>query len=822
MAALVGSKLRGVLLALTLISCTTFVSAGSPVLSDLYPMGWQRGTDVDVTFSGARLGDVQEILVYYPGITVKSHTVIDPQNIKVNFSIAADCRLGEHLFRVRTASGVSEARTFWVGALPVVEELEPNTEFATPQAITQNVTVHGTIGGEDVDYFVVEGKKDQRLSVEVEGMRLARGFWDPFVAILNDKRFELATSDDSPLTLQDGRCSVVLPADGKYTIMLREASYGGGSRYRLHIGNFPLPKAVSPAGGKPGEEIEVHFLGDPKGELTQKIKLPASQDDTFRLHCATPDGISPTGFPCRVMDLPAVLDTGKNTNPGAATVCQVPCAMSGTIANPGEVKYYKFPAKKDQTLEIQCFARRLGSALDSVIHISDANGENLGAYRVGTDDNAGPDSVLRFTFPEDKEYVVWIHDHLRKGGPDYFFRLELNTITAKTTLAIPKVDGNNVSNQDRQSIVIPKGGRFATLVNVQRSDWGGPATLSMNALPQGVTLNVDRIDPGFGTVPVVFEATTETAISGQLQQFTVQPNDLNIKAESLTSQDINYNIGLNNVPFHRHFANRVAVAVTETAPYSISVVEPKAGVPQNGSMNLKVVATRAESFKGAITIFPLFTPPGMGIVGSAVIPEGQNEVLVYTNAAPDAGVRKWKTAFIAVADAGQGPVWTSSQLFTLEVQPTVVSFAQERGTVEQGKTTSVFGKVTVNTPFEGEGSANLIGLPTKVTTPAQKLTKDSTELSFPITTDITSPAGKHGIYCQVVLTMSGETLTQNMGGNELRIDVPLPPKSEPAPMANPMPMPEPAAPPKAPEKPLTRLQQLRLEQMEREKAEKRQ
>ena len=75
--------------------------------------------------------------------------------------------------RVRTATGISELRTFWVGALPVVEEKEPNSDFATPQKIPLNVTVHGIVDNEDVDYFVVECKKGQRLSAEIEGMRLA-------------------------------------------------------------------------------------------------------------------------------------------------------------------------------------------------------------------------------------------------------------------------------------------------------------------------------------------------------------------------------------------------------------------------------------------------------------------------------------------------------------------------------------------------------------------------------------------------------------------------------------------------------------------------
>ena len=57
-----------------------------------------------------------------------------------------------------------------------------------------NVTVNGTVDNEDVDYFSVDCKKGQRLSVEIEGMRLAnQTVFDPAIAILNSKRFEIAS-----------------------------------------------------------------------------------------------------------------------------------------------------------------------------------------------------------------------------------------------------------------------------------------------------------------------------------------------------------------------------------------------------------------------------------------------------------------------------------------------------------------------------------------------------------------------------------------------------------------------------------------------------
>ncbi len=794
--------------------------SATPSLGGIAPHGAQRGTEAVVTFSGARLADAQEVLVYYPGVAVKKLEVVTDASVKVTLAIAPDCRLGEHLFRVRTATGISDARTFWVGALPVVDEKEPNSEFATPQAIPLNTTVHGTIGGEDADYFVVECKKGQRLSAEIEGMRLGVGFWDPFVAILNDKRFELATSDDSTLIAQDSRCSIICPADGPYTVMVREAAFGGGPAYRLHVGTFPLPTAVIPAGGKPGEEIEFRFLGDPAGEIKQKIKLPAAADPNFRLHCQTPDGVAPTGFGCRVADLPNVIESGANVDHATATVGPAPCAFHGVVGKPGEQKFFKFAAAKGQVFDLRCYARELGSPLDAVMHVSHVTGQ----YIAGNDDTRGPDSYVRFTAPEDKEYCVYVHDHLKKGGADYFFRVEVTPVTATTATGIPKVDGNNVSNQDRQSVTVPKGGRYATLVNVQRAEWGGPAALTFPGLPAGMTATADPVDPGFGTVPVVFEAKPDAAVAGGLLDFVATPADPKVMAKSGVNLDVNYCIGQNNTPFHRHVVDRVAVAVTDAAPYSIEVMEPKAGIPQNAAYNLRIVAKRADGFTGPITLYPLFTPPGMGIAGSAVIAPDKTETTLYVNAAPNAATRKWKTAVTAVADAGKGPVWTSSQLFTLEVVPPMVTLAQERAAMEQGQSGQVFGKVTVAAPFAGEAVLKLIGVPAKVTVPDLKLTKDSKEFAFNVATVKDSPAGKHGVYCQVVIVHNGETLVQNAGGNELRIDVPLPPKvavvAPPMPTPNPMTPAPPMPPVKPPEKRLTRLEQLRLEQEEREKAAK--
>src|SRR5437660_10688001 len=155
------------------------VDAASPALGTITPRGAQRGTELPLLFNGARLKDAQEILFYYPGIAVAKLEVVNDTQVKATVKIAADCRLGEHVMRLRTASGITELQTFWVGALPVIDEKEPNNEFIAPQKIPLNVTVQGVIQTEDVDYFAFEAKKGQRLTAEIEAMRLGTTMFDP-------------------------------------------------------------------------------------------------------------------------------------------------------------------------------------------------------------------------------------------------------------------------------------------------------------------------------------------------------------------------------------------------------------------------------------------------------------------------------------------------------------------------------------------------------------------------------------------------------------------------------------------------------------------
>ena len=203
------------------MAATASVRAASPALSALRPVGGQRGTEVEVSLTGDRLADAKEIFFYQPGITMTKLTVVANNHVKATLKIAADAPLGLHDVRVRTATGISELRTFSVGALKEVTEVEPNNDFTHPQPIPFGSVVNGVADNEDVDFYSVQVKKGERITAEVEGIRVGIFLFDPYVAIMDAKRFELASSDDSALIFQDGFASVVAPSDGTYIIQVR-------------------------------------------------------------------------------------------------------------------------------------------------------------------------------------------------------------------------------------------------------------------------------------------------------------------------------------------------------------------------------------------------------------------------------------------------------------------------------------------------------------------------------------------------------------------------------------------------------------------------
>lgn len=784
------------------------VEAAFPRLSLILPRGVQRGGDREMTFRGDRLADVEEIFFHSEdGFEVKSLEPVDDKSFKAVIHVPENCSLGEHIVQVRAKSGITEYRSFWVGLLPTIDEAEPNGLMEEAQKVQWNTTVHGVVESEDLDIYAVEAKQGDRISVEIEGLRLGSYRFDPHISIIDANKFQLAAADDSPAVLQDGVMSVLAPEDGTYYVQVRESSYGGdgNSRYRLHVGNFPRPTAVYPAGGKAGEKLTVTFLGDAKGPFEREVEVATeglgSDGDEMHLVASDDAGTCPATLPFRISPLGNTLEAEPNNDIAEATSGDVALAFNGVIGEPGDVDHFRFGATKGQRLEVTCHARRLRSGLDSVVTIHKLDGGQL----AGNDDARGPDSGFRFDVPEDGEYILRVKDHLDRGSPEFVYRVEMLPPEPSLRLSIPRIDRYS---QTRQTIFVPRGNRYAVLINASRRNFGGDLKLDESQLPEGITMTAPIMKDGQGQVPVVFEAAADAPLGGKLIRF---------EARQVTEEDPEGASGLRGIFENRadfvlgqpnnsvHYSGRVdklAVAVIEEVPLQVEIVQPKAPLLQKGTIDLKVRVTRGEGFTGPVTIEFPFRPAGVGANPSVRIEPDQTEVIYQLSANDKAAVGEWPVYAIAALDVG-GTAWVASPMASLEVASAFTNASLARAACEQGEKTQVVCTLEQARPFEGEATARLLGLPPEATAAELTYTKDTEELIFEVATTANTPAGNHkSVFVELVTPVEGEPSKMSGGSTELQVATPAPDAPAAAPVAE-------AAPEKPAEKPLSRLEKLR-------------
>lgn len=816
------------LVAIVLLAANSVLQSASPILSKILPRGGQRGSTVEMVFTGQRLQDIHQVLFYTPGFHVEK-VEGDMKNVnraKATIKIAPECVLGEHHLRLVTSSGLSTLHTFWVGPFPTVQEIEPNSEFSTPQVIPINHTVEGRVDNEDVDFYAVEGKKGQRLSVEVEALRLGNFLFDPYVAILNSKRFEQVAADDTPLLLQDCFASIIVPEDGTYWIEVRDSSYGGNgnSHYRLHVGNFPRPGVVFPAGGKAGTEVEVSFIGD-KGELPKKkIKLPSQADPSFALFAEAEGHLSPSPNRFRVSEFADVLEVEPNENRAKVPMPEVtpPMAFNGIIQAEGDIDYFTFTGKKGQRLVFTAHARSLRSPLDPIMNIYHGEGKAFKSLKGSDDIGRNPDSKFDLTLPADGQYYLRITDHLRKGGPNYIYRIEAEVLRPELRTFLPQF-GNN-DTQSRQMIPVPRGNRYANVVQVTRRNIGAELDYIANNLPPGVKMHAMRLPANIDRFPVVFEAAPDAPIGGSLVDLKVRqvlkPEEKKVPFEGGYSHNFILVRGPGNSDMYSTSVDRLAVSVTEEVPFKIEIEKPAAPILQRGSLSLKVRAIRKEGFEEQIVLRMLWNPSGIGSRGTVNIPKGKSEVSYPLTANGGAALGTWKIAILGEANTPDGQIFASSMLTDLTIEQPYINMTIEMAAIERGKEGEVYCTVETLREFEGEAQLRLIALPSMTTTVPVTITKDTKEISFPIKTEAKARAGiTKNLFIAASIPVSGNKLSQTAASSgHIRIDNPPPPRKKPPAKPKVAPNPKVVVAQKAvekPKKPLSRLEKLRLLAQER-------
>jgi len=801
------------------------------MLEYLLPRGGTVGTNVRVTLHGRYIDEPKEILFYDQDIKAVNVSLVEapepkpgspdadarmearrrrrgdasqPAEVTAIFQIAANARVGEHVLRLRTGTGLTEAMTFWVDRFPTVMETEKKLgDNDTPekaQSVAMNSTVEGQIlPGErpDVDYYWMRVDEGQRISVELEAVRLgtmhfSQGDADLSVRILDDQGKVVAKADDSAMYVQDPIVSIVAPRTGNYYIEIAQQMFERPNQvwYRAHIGNFSRPTGVYPAGGQTGEHLSVKVLGDPTGERSEQITLPATPGPVD--YFPGPKGQQPPS--ANVLRVSPYANVLKIEGDEPTPVAALPAALNGIYTKANGVDEFRFNAKKGEAWHVQVFARSIGSPMDPKLTIRPAksggtivNADDSKLADLGQPSNRGTwhmkemlDPVAVFKPSADGEYILAISDTRGQAGPNEIYRVEIEPvrdtiythITSPDAYQIPRVTG----------LIIPQGSQWTLTLQVAQglgNNYKGDLEIEAVGLPRGVTMIAPRYTKGATRMPVQFIASKDAEQQTALIQLLARPVDKSVKLESATRQAFSLYNHPGEYPWHYVFLDKFALAVTKPAPFDISMDAPGVPLSRSGEMLLKVKIDRHGDFKGPVELQADWLPPGVSGGGAVTVPadKSEGEVKIQANAKAEPGsfnvAINGSTTQTGDAFSGFGRVRVSTAFVKLEVSEPYLTIDLRRSSVERGKRGEMVGVIKQNKPLPAAATVTLMRLPKGVTLvgKAPEIKSGDKEVVFEVQASNDALLGMYKeIACEVTVVDKGQSIRQQTGSGVLRVD----------------------------------------------------
>jgi len=455
-----------------------------PKIVRIYPLGAQRGTSVAVEILGEFLSNTQSVEFDCQDLVWTRTLTTGSGKISGNVAISSDAALGPHLLRVLTLDGPSTSALFNVGQFPSMSETELNDLPERAQFLpTFPVEVQGRLDGAvDIDIYAFHARAGERWNFDFRSIEYGSSV-EAKMTLLDAGLQRVAFNDDRNDFDETPFLEHTFAADGTYYIKLdqyrgpRGFNFGKNCGYILRISSLPRITYASPLGARVGTTAKWRLFGTALDKL-EKVYLTELREAEYsrmthpytmpiRFRPDPPSNSLIARIDGRVVDrgpnhaevsfaIPAGTRTGlwllwaespqgisdglkvelTDVNEYDETTFQKSgwtprdASINGSLQRPGEQDVYHMEALAGQPLHFWTLAAQLGAShLDTVLELSDAAGKKL----VENDDVVAgqgtlignPDSSLFFTPQQSGPITLRVKDRLRRGGPEYQYRLKV-------------------------------------------------------------------------------------------------------------------------------------------------------------------------------------------------------------------------------------------------------------------------------------------------------------------------------------------------------------------------------------------------------------
>jgi hypothetical protein len=435
------------------------------------------------------------------------------ETVTLEVTLAPDATPGEREVRLKTPTGLSNPMVCCVGQLPEFSEPAvsatnqpapagpnrkagpPNRRTRPPMAITLPATVNGQVLPGETDRFQFSARQGQRLTVAASARALipyladaVPGWFQATLALYDGQGREVAYDDDFRFN-PDPVLSYAIPADGNYTIEIKDSIYRGREDfvYRIAIGELPFVTSVFPLGSAFQERANFEIAGWNLPIESLAVDTKNRAPGTFLLSVRN-QGVLSNSVRFALDAQPDCRETEPNETPAAAQPLELPMIVNGRIDRAGDEDVFRFTGRRGTEFIAEIFARRLNSPLDSVLKLTDAAGRQLAFNDDHEDKGAGltthhADSRLSVTLPEDGTYYLRVTDAQHRGGAEFGYRLRVGPPRPDFDLRVVPSTINA-----RAGTHVP-----ITVYALRRDGFEGEIMLGLRDAPRGFALSGARI-----------------------------------------------------------------------------------------------------------------------------------------------------------------------------------------------------------------------------------------------------------------------------------------------------------------------------------------
>ncbi|QDU21149.1 WD40 repeat domain-containing protein [Urbifossiella limnaea] len=195
-----------------------------------------------------------------------------------------------------------------------------------------------------------------------------------------------------------------------------------GKTTRVAVAGKQLDQATGLTANVPGVTGKIVPTGRSATGLELEVTVPpGAAVGPVVLTLEGPGGKSPP-LTLAVDRHAAVPESGNTDSARQSMLVGLPGTVTGAIDRAGDVDYFRFTAKAGDPIGVQVVAAELGSKLDPVLVLTDADGRVL----------AEGGAVLGFRVPAAGGYAVGVRDREYRGGTDFTYRLHLGDVPVVT------------------------------------------------------------------------------------------------------------------------------------------------------------------------------------------------------------------------------------------------------------------------------------------------------------------------------------------------------------------------------------------------------